>query len=131
MQLYYEFYDYMLYMLYLTFGLSHSHQIVIRFDFGYQLMKKQEVQAAAMVSSESVGIPFANRFRKPVAALIHPQTKNWLGFIKVDLLNPSTDSVALLKGHGIFTLQLQDSSYVIGNVEKGFDFPSTTANRKL
>ena len=46
-------------------------------------------------------------------------------------MNPSTDGIALLRGDRIFSLQLHDSSYVIGKVEKGFDFPSTAANRKL
>lgn len=66
-----------------------------------------------------------------MAALVHPLTKNWLGFLKVDLLNPGIDGIALLKGTRLFTLQLHDSTYVIGKVEKGFDFPSTAANRKL
>lgn len=114
-----------------TTGLSHSHQIVIRFDFGYQEMRKSEVQVAAIIRFETMGIPLSNRFREPVAALIHPHTKHWLGFLKVDLLNPHIVSLALLQGHRILTLQLQDSSYVVDKVEKGFDFPSTTANRKL
>ena len=112
-------------------GLSHTHQIVIRFDTGYHEMTKPVVQAAALARFESMGIPLANRFREPVSALVHPHTKTWLGFLKVDLLNPSTDGIALLKGERIFTLQLQDLSYVIGKVEKGFDFPSTAANRRL
>ena len=112
-------------------GLAHTHQLVIRFDFGYNDMKKPEVQAAALARFESMGIPLANRFREPVSAIVHPHTKNWLGFLKVDLLNPSTDGISLLKGERIFTLQLQDLNYAIGKVEKGFDFPSTAANRKL
>lgn len=46
-------------------------------------------------------------------------------------MNPSIDGLALLRGKRLFVLQLQDSSYVVGKVEKGFDFPSTAANRKL
>lgn len=66
-----------------------------------------------------------------MSAIVHPQTKKWLGFLKVDLLNPSIDGIALLQGHRIFTLQLQDLSYVIGKIEKGFEFSSTAANRRL
>lgn len=95
-------------------SLSHTHQIVIRFDSGYHEMKKPEVQAAALARFESMGIPLANRFRELVSALVHPQTKNWLGFIKIDLLNPHIDGIALLKGERIFTFQLQDLNYVIG-----------------
>lgn len=79
---------------------------MIRFDYGYHEMKKAAVQAAALARFEAMGISLSNRFREPVAALIHPQTKNWLGFLTVDLLNPSIDSIALLKGTRLFTLQL-------------------------
>lgn len=61
-------------------------------------MKEADVQTAALTRFESMGIPLANRFREPVATLVHPLTKNWLGFLKVDLLNPGTDGIALLKG---------------------------------
>jgi hypothetical protein len=37
----------------------------------------------------------------------------------------------LLKGDRIFTLQLKSSDYVIGKIEKGFDFTSTANNRRL
>lgn len=105
-------------------GLAHTHQIVIRFDSNYNEMKKQDIQVAALARFESMGIPLANRFREPISALVHPITKNWLGFIKVDLLNPSIDGIALLNGHRVFTMQLQDFNYANGKVEKGFDFPS-------
>ena len=49
----------------------------------------------------------------------------------MDLLNPNTDGIALLKGERIFTLQLQDLSYVIGKIEKGFEFSSTATNCRL
>ncbi|KAG0573628.1 hypothetical protein KC19_VG194900 [Ceratodon purpureus] len=94
-------------------------------------MKKSDVQAAALACFESMGIPLANRFREPVSTLVHPQTRNWLGFLKVDLLNPSTDGIALLKGYKFFTLQLQDLTYTIEKVEKGFDFLSTATNHRL
>ena len=112
-------------------GLSHTYQILIRFDFGYHEMKKVEVQNAAIARFKAMNIKLANRYREPVSALVHPQTKKWLGFLKVDLLNPSTDGLALLKGNRIFTLQLQDLSYVIGKIEKGFEFSTTAANRRL
>lgn len=112
-------------------GLSKTHQILIRFDSGYQSMTKVDVQEAAIARFEAMGMKLSNRFREPVVALVHPQTKTWLGFIKVDLLNPSTDGIALLKGTRLFTLQLENSSYVIGKVEKAFEFPSTATNRKV
>jgi len=74
-------------------------------------------------------IPIANRFREPVAALVTPT--GWMGFIKIDLLNPAIDGIGLLQGHRIFTLQLQNGEYVVGKVEKGFEFNSTAINRRL
>jgi hypothetical protein len=112
-------------------GLSHSYQILICFDFGYNEMSKVDVQEAAIACFEEMNIPLSTCYREPVSALIHPHTKKWLGFLKVDLLNPNTDGIALLKGDRIFTLQLQDLNYVIGKIEKGFDFPSTAANRRF
>jgi hypothetical protein len=37
----------------------------------------------------------------------------------------------LLKGDRVFTLQLQNSDYVVGKIEKGFEFASTANNRQL
>ena len=68
-------------------------------------------------------IPLASCYREPVVAFVHPKTKNWFGFLKADLLNPNPDALALLRGDRIFTLQLQDSSYVIEKIEKGLIFP--------
>jgi hypothetical protein len=112
-------------------SLARSYQIVICFDLGYHEMKKAEVQEAAHARFDAMGIPLTSRFREPVFALIHHQSKAWLGFLKVDLQNPEKDAIALLKRERIFTLQLQSSIYVIGKVEKGFDFPSTANNRRL
>jgi hypothetical protein len=75
-------------------------------------------------------IPLANRFKEPVSAIVSPQTGNWLGFLQVDLLNPNTDGISLLKGC-TFVLQMQVHSYYVGKVEKGFDFPSSSNTRKV
>jgi hypothetical protein len=115
----------------LVTGLARSYQIVIRFYSGYHEMKKAEVQEAAHTRFDAMGIPLASQFREPISAFIHRQSKAWLGFLKVDLQNPEKDAIALLKGERIFTLQLQSFVYVIGKVEKGFDFPSTANNRRL
>lgn len=94
-------------------------------------MKKSSLQAAATVMFESMEIALANRVGEPISAIIHLQSKNSLGFIKVDLVNPSTDCSALLKRNRIFTLQLQDLNYSIGKVEKVFDIPSTPTIKQL
>jgi hypothetical protein len=58
------------------------------------------------------------------------ETSKWLGFLRIDLLNPQIDGLTLLSGDKIFMLQLKQE-YVIGKVEKAFEFKSTSANRKL
>jgi hypothetical protein len=75
-------------------------------------------------------IPLATRFREPVCAIGNRLTSKWLGFLKIDLLNPHIDKIALLKGDRIFTLQLRNE-FVIGKVEKGFYFTSTSVSRKI
>ena len=112
-------------------GLSSTYQVVICFDHGYQGMKKQELQEAALSRLETMGIPVATRFREPISAIVNKDTKTWLGFLRIDLLHPECDGLHLLKGERIFTLQLQNSEYVIGKVEKGFDFTSAALNRRL
>jgi hypothetical protein len=75
-------------------------------------------------------IPAASCFKEPIGAIIDQTTSKWLGFLWVDLLNPLTDGLALLKGDRIFTLQLKQE-FIIGKVEKDFEFTSTATNRKL
>ena len=66
-------------------GLSHSYQILIYFESGYNEMMKDDVQEAARVRFEAMGIPLATRFRELVSALINRYTKTWLRFLKANL----------------------------------------------
>ena len=59
-------------------------------------MSKLEVHDAAIACFDAMNIKLATRYREPVSAIIHLHTKKWLGFFKVNLLNPSTDGLALL-----------------------------------
>jgi hypothetical protein len=65
-------------------------------------------------------IPLSSHFREPISAIIEKETSKWLGFLPVDMLNPQTDGLALLRGATIFAMQLR-TEYVNGKVEKGFD----------
>ena len=85
-------------------GLSPTCQVVIRFDHGYQGMKKLEIQEAALSRLETMGIPVATRFCEPISAIVNKDTKTWLGFLWIDLLHPERDGINLLKGERIFTL---------------------------
>jgi hypothetical protein len=112
-------------------GLSRSYQILICFDSGYNEMRKDDVQEAARARFEAMDIALATRFCEPVSALINHHNKTWLGFIKVDLHNLERDAITLLKGNRVFTLQVQNSEYVVGKVEKGFEFSSTANNCRV
>lgn len=112
-----------------TTGLAPTYQVTIRFDTNYHTMSKAEVQQAAKARLELMHIPLASRFREPIAVLV-TQT-GWMGFLKLDLLNPATDGLGLLRGHRIFTLKLQNGEKVVGKAEKGFEFNSTAINRRL
>ena len=72
-------------------------------------------------------IPLATRFREPICAIVDRASIKWLGFLKVDLLNPHIDGLALLRGDRIFTLFIR-TEYVVGKIEKGFDFNSTLSS---
>jgi hypothetical protein len=113
-----------------TTGLSRTYQLVIRFDNNYRDFSKTDVQEAATSRFETMRIPFAARFREPICTIVDQASMKWLGFIKVDLLNPHTDGLALLRGERVFTLLIKNE-YVIGKVEKGFDFNSTSSSRKI
>lgn len=76
-------------------------------------------------------IPLANRYREPISAIVNRKTHGGLGFLCAYLLNLQKDAIALLQGHRIFTLQLQNSEYVVGKVEKGYEFHSSANNRRL
>ena len=67
-------------------------------------MTKVDVQEATIARFDAMNIKLTTRYRKPISALVHLQTKKWLGFLKVDFLNPSTEEIALLKGECIFIL---------------------------
>jgi hypothetical protein len=113
-----------------TTGLSHTYQVVIRFDNNYRDFSKADVQEAATSRFETMRISLATRYREPICAIVDRASTKLLGFLKVDLLNPHTDGLALLRGDRVFTLLIKNE-YVIGKVEKGFDFNSTSSSKKI
>lgn len=78
-----------------------------------------------------MGIPLATRYREPIIAMAGGKLKRWFGFLKVDLLHPETDGLNLLYGHRIFALALQDGELTIGKIEKGYECPTTSINRRV
>jgi hypothetical protein len=113
-----------------TTGLSPTYQLVIRFDTNYRDFSKIDVQEAAVSRFDVMHIPLATRFCEPICAILDRASTKWLGFLKVDLLNPHTDGLAFLRGERIFTLLLR-TKYVVGKIENCFDFNSTSSSRKI
>lgn len=74
-------------------------------------MSKQEAQEAAFISS---GL-------EPINIIIDKNTSKRLGFLRMDLLNPQIDGLALLQGNKIFTMQLKNK-YFISKIEYSFEF---------
>ena len=99
-------------------GLSRTYQIIIRFDSEYHRLSKQEVQEAATARFAHMKIPLSNCYREPVSAIVNRCTHGWLGFLRVDLLNPEIDALALLQGHRVFALTMHNSELVIGNTSR-------------
>lgn len=48
-----------------------------------------------------------------------------VGVFATDLLNPERDAIALLRGHRVFTMQMQNSEQVIGKIKKEYEFLSS------
>ena len=103
-----------------TTGLSPTYLLVIRFDTNYKDFSKIDVQKAAASRLEVMRIPLATRFPEPICAIADRASMKWLGFLKVDLLNPHTDGLALLREKCIFTLLIR-TKYVVGEIKNGFD----------
>jgi hypothetical protein len=62
-------------------------------------------------------VPLASKFCEPVNAIIGKDASKWLDFLWIDLLNPMTKGLALLRRDRIFTTQLRQE-YVVGNMKK-------------
>ena len=76
--------------------LSMTYQSILCFDYGHFGMKKQKVQEATAACFELMGIHIALHFREPILAINHKlDIQNWIGFIKVDLLNFQVDGLVL------------------------------------
>ena len=66
-----------------TTSLAYTYQIIIRFDYGFQGMRKMEVQEAIKSRLEAMGILLALRYREPVSALLHKDTNSSLGILRI------------------------------------------------
>ena len=63
-------------------------------------------------------IPLGTTYSNPIDIGLNAVTKHWAGFIKIQLLHPRKDGIALLQGQRAFVMEMQDGEKVIGKVEK-------------
>ena len=76
-------------------------------------------------------IAFGSMYSNPIDIGINAVTKNWADFVKVHLLNPLPDGMALFKGHRAFVLEMEDDMKTIGKVEKGIELVTKARNLRL
>ena len=112
-------------------GLSEGFHITIRYDFGFKSISRQEARRGCMERLRLMAIPLGTTYSNPIDIGINAVTKNWAGFIKVHLLHPRQDGIALLQGNRAFVMVMEDGVKVIGKVEKGFELVTKARNLRL
>jgi hypothetical protein len=104
---------------------------VLRYDYGYKYLTKYDAQHAATSRFEKMAIPLSTALKDPIIALVAPDTKKWLGILKVDLTFPTRDGLSLLRGDRVFVMPFLDGELVVAKVEKGFEFLSAAAYHRV
>ena len=114
-----------------TTGLSEGFHVTIRFDFSFKSMSRQDVRGACLDRLRQMNISLGSTYSNPIDIGINAVTKNWAGFIKVHLQNPTQDGMALFRGHRAFVLEMEDGVKTIGKVEKGYKQVTKARNLRL
>lgn len=114
-----------------TTELSEGFHITICFDFGFKGMNRQDVQGACLERLRLMDIPLGSTYANPIDIGINAVTKNWAGFLKVHLLHPLRDGMALLKGQRAFVMAMEDGEKIIGKVEKCYKLVTKARNLRL
>ena len=78
-----------------------------------------------------MAIPLGTTYSNPIDIGLNAVTKHWAGFIKIQLLHPQRDGIALLQGQRAFVMEMEDGEKVIGKVEKGFELMTKARNLRL
>lgn len=78
-----------------------------------------------------MGIPLGTTYTNPIDIGLNAVTKIWAGFLKVHLLNPKLDDMALLNGHRAFVMKMADGEKVIGKIEKWYELVTKARNLRL
>ena len=114
-----------------TTGLSDGFHITIRFDFGFKTLSRQDVRSACIERLCHMDIPLGSTYANPIDVGTNAVTRNWAGFIKVHLLKPHKDGMALLQGHRAFVLKMEDGVKVIGKIKKKYELATKARNLRL
>ena len=112
-------------------GLTEGFHVTIRFDGEYKKLSRKEVKAACMERLRLMSMPLGTAYSNPIDICINTITRNWAGFIKIHLLHPERDGLALLRGERAFVMTMGDGEKIIGKVEKGFELITKARNMKL
>jgi hypothetical protein len=81
-----------------TTGLTNGFHVTIRFDGDYKSLNRKEVKTACMERLRHMDMPLGTAYTNPIDIGINTVTRNWAGFLKLHLLNPMRDGIALLRG---------------------------------
>jgi hypothetical protein len=114
-----------------TTGLSEGFQVTIRFDHGFKDIARQDARGACLERLHQMDIPLGKAYSNPIDIGLNAITKNWAGFIKIHLLRPQQDGLALLQGSRAFVMEMEDGEKVIGKVEKGYELAIKARNLRL
>ena len=94
-------------------------------------MSRQATRGACLERLRLMNISLSSAYSNSIDIGINAVTKNWVGFIKVHLLHPLQDGMALLNGHRAFALEMEDGVKCIGKVEKGYELVTKARHLRL
>ena len=110
---------------------TEGFHITIRFDGEYKSLNRREVKSACLDRLQIMHIPLGTTYSNPIDIGVNTVTRNWAGFIKLHLLYPKIDGLALLRGERAFVMTMGDGESIINKVEKGFELITKVKNMRL
>ena len=77
-------------------------------------IRRQDARGACLECLRQIEIPFSKTYSNPIDIGFNTITKSWAEFIKIHLLHPQQDGLALLQGNRTFIMKMEDEELVIG-----------------
>ena len=112
-------------------GLTEGFHVTLRFDGEYKQLSRKDVKITCIDRFKIMKVPLGTSYSNPVDIGINTITRNWAGFIKIHLLHPKRDALALLRGDGTFVMTMGDEERIIGKVGKYFELITKARNMRL